>query len=270
MAETAAPTCSGSSLAAAEPLGGSATQARRWLLVEASWRWERDVEGTTLPDDLRRAVDAFDGRVQLIRRPDRRAQAPRLFLAETRQAGGDLWTARVDGDEVVRVEPLSGPLVLVCCHGRRDPCCARLGTPVYEALAERLAPEALWQSSHLGGHRFAANVLVLPAGVLLGRVSVDDADAVAAAIADGLIPLAHYRGRTMHAPEAQAADAAVRARLGLAAVGDVSVAAVADGAVRLETPRGAIEARVETEEGPPVATSCGDEPTASVRYSVRW
>ena len=53
------------------------------------------------------------------------------------------------GDEV------AGPIVLVCAHGRRDACCARLGPPLFDALAPHCPPDALWQSSHLGGHRFA-------------------------------------------------------------------------------------------------------------------
>ena len=67
-------------------------------------------------------------------------------------------------------EPVVDPLVLVCGHGRRDACCARLGRPLYDALLPELAAESLWLSSHQGGHRFAPNLLWLPDGLLFGRV----------------------------------------------------------------------------------------------------
>lgn len=261
-------TCSASSLASGEPLAGTATQAHRWLLVEARGAWARDVDETELPASVRAAVDGFDGRVQLIRRPDRRDGSQLAFVADSRDGG---LLRQLDAvQDLAHGEPTDGPLLLVCCHGRRDPCCARLGTPVFDALRAHVAGGAVWQSSHLGGHRFAANVLVLPAGILLGRVMPVDARRVVAELAEGRIPLEHYRGKTWHPPEAQAADAAVRDRFGLTGLGDVTVLAANDGHVRLATPAGEIDATVETRAGPALRESCGKDPAASIRYSVRW
>jgi len=261
--------CSASSLAAGEPLAGTATHASRWLLVEARGAWARDVEETKLPAETRALLDGFDGRAQLIRRPDRRHGRQLIFVAEGQEDGGTLRC--VDSPERVdAAEPVDGPLLLVCCHGRRDPCCARFGTPVFDALRAHLPDAAVWQSSHLGGHRFAANVLVLPSGVLLGRVRPHDAHTVATEIAAGRIPLDHYRGRTFQPPEAQAADAAVREHLGLTGLADVRLLSANGGRVRLATPVGEIDATVDTQPGPPLRDSCGKEPAASIRYSVRW
>jgi len=266
----AAETCWESSRAAAEPLAGTATHAQRWLLLEARGAWGRDVDETELPVRVRAAADGFDGRVQLVRRPDRRDGPQLAFVAEAREDGGNL--RRLDSlpDHPGHGELIDGPLLLVCCHGRRDPCCARLGTPVFDALRAHVADDAVWQSSHLGGHRFAANMLVLPAGILLGRVFPADAQRVVAELAAGRIPLEHYRGRTLYPPEAQAADAAVRERFGLTGLGDVTVLSATDGHVRLGTPEGEIDATVETHAGPPLRESCGKDPAASTRYSVRW
>jgi hypothetical protein len=265
-----APRCSDSSRAAAEPLAGSATSAHRWLLVEFGGRWGRDAKETELPSELKALIDGFDGRAQLIRRPDRRDGEPVLFVAESDHAGGKLWRANVSAGALELDDEIRAPLVLVCCHGRRDACCARLGTPVFEALHEHVADASVWQTSHVGGHRFAANVLVLPAGILLGRVTAAAAAHVAAELLAGRIPLQHYRGRTLDSPEAQAAEAAVRTRLGLAAVDDVVVVSASAGHVRLATPTGDVEARVEVEEGPPVVESCGKDPAPSVRFRVDW
>ena len=113
-------------------------------------------------------------------------------------------------------------------------------------------------------------MLVLPTGILLGRVVPADAPQITAALAAGRIPLEHYRGRTIHPPEAQAADAAVRARLRLDGVSDVVVLSAVAGDVRLATPSREIAAVVEAHAGPPLIESCGQEPTVSIRYSVRW
>jgi hypothetical protein len=268
---TAAKTsCSDSSRAAGEPLAGSATRVDRWLLVEVAGRWGRDVDETELPPDLRAVTDGFGGRVQLIRRPDRRRGESLLFVAESDAHGGSLWRVRADGAVLTRAGSVSEQLVLVCCHGRRDPCCARLGTPVFDALGDHVPGSALWQTSHVGGHRFAANVVVLPAGILLGRVGAAEAAYVAAELAARRIPLDHYRGRTVDAPESQAAEASVRKRLGLAGFGEVSVIATQDRRVLLATPDGELEATVEVEEGPPVIESCGKDPALSTRYVVHW
>lgn len=275
---TVAASCSELSRVAGEPLAGTATVARRWLLVETPGRWERDVASTALPEPFADAAETFDGRVQLIRRPDRRpgssvAGAPdasAAFLAETAERGGAL--RRIDslGPATTAGEPVGGTLVLVCCHGRRDPCCARAGAAVFDAMAACLPAGLLWQTSHLGGHRFAANVLALPSGVLLGRVAAEEAAAVAGELAAGRIPLGHYRGRTFHAPHVQAADAAVRRAHGLVALDDVRLVADTGTSVRLRTPAGAVDVDVERVDGPPVVESCGKDPVPSVRYSVRW
>ena len=264
-----ATTCAESSLAAGEPLAGTATRAERWLLVETRGAWERDVSETELAADVRAVADEFEGRVLMIRRPDRRDGEPAVFVAETSEHGGTLRRLTTI-DDPTGGELLSDPLVLVCCHGRRDACCARFGPSVFDALDARLPPDRLWQSSHLGGHRFAANVLVLPAGVLLGRVTPADAARIAAAIAVGMIPLDRYRGRTIHAPEAQAADAAARERYGLTRLGDARVLSAQDGRVRLATSVGELDVGVDVEDGPPLSESCGKEPAPSIRYSVRW
>ena len=57
----------------------------------------------------------------------------------------------------------------VCTHGKHDPCCAKYGRPVAAALDHQW-PERTWETSHLGGDRFAGNVLILPIGIYYGRV----------------------------------------------------------------------------------------------------
>src|SRR3546814_4969337 len=54
-------------------------------------------------------------------------------------------------------EPGPEHLHLVCTNGRHDPCCADFGRPVVRAL--RAAGVEVMESSHVGGDRFAANIV---------------------------------------------------------------------------------------------------------------
>ncbi len=141
--------------------------------------------------------------------------------------------------------------------------------PFTTRFATRSAAGHLWQSSHQGGHRFAANVLVLPWGVQLGRVEPGDARRVAAELTAGRIPLDHYRGRTLYAPPVQAAEVAVRRELGLERVDDLRLTGADAGTVTFATPRGDAVATVELRVGPVLPPSCGAEPEPTEVWAAR-
>jgi hypothetical protein len=148
-------------------------------------------------------------------------------------------------------EPDDQPLLLVCAHSRHDTCCALRGRPVAAALAA-LRPGRVWETSHVGGERFAANVLVLPAGLLYGRVLPFAADEfVAAAESDEVIG-ALLRGRIGLAPPAQAALAFAYEQLALRRRSDLRVVdagSAVDGSVvvRLRGPHGLLDVTVHIE-----------------------
>ena len=271
--------CADESTSAGVALAGTATQAVDWLVVERRGAWGRDgVADTDLPNGARQVLDRFaaSGRVLLARRPDRRGSETVVFRARTDESGGTLTRTVLPGLEALTQADVDAggesvpapPLVLVCAHGRRDPCCARLGPPVYDALAPHADPALLWQSSHHGGHRFAANVLALPAGIQLGRVTPEDARRVASLLVEGRIPLDLYRGRTIYPGPVQAAEVAIRQRLELDRVADLALLEERDEEIRFAYPNGEVTARVIQVPGPPVPPSCGADPEATVRYAV--
>jgi hypothetical protein len=105
--------------------------------------------------------------------------------------------------------PHSEPVLAVCTHGRHDTCCAERGRPVAAGLAEAF-PEETWEASHVGGDRFAANLVVLPHGLYFGRLEPDTARGVARLLAAGELDLDHLRGRSGLATPLQAAEVALR------------------------------------------------------------
>lgn len=263
---SASPTCSASSLAAGEPLAGTASEATSWLLVEVRGAWGKDaVADSGLPPPVRAALDAFPGKVILIRRPDRRSGVTliRVSAAERgatalRQELGSL--GELPAADIEFGVPVSGPIVLVCAHGRRDACCARLGPPLFDALTAHLAPDRLWQSSHLGGHRFAPNLLALPNGVQLGRIPVARAREVAELLSSDRIPLDLYRGRTIYTPPVQAAEVLIRLATCCDGLADLQLASHEGDVVTFSTPVGELAVRVAERRGLPVPGSCGAAP----------
>jgi hypothetical protein len=97
------------------------------------------------------------------------------------------------------------PLFLVCTNGKRDPCCAHWGHPVYSEMAKHAA-NLVWQTSHLGGHRFAANVICLPHGIYYGRIRPEQATSLMSDYQNNKLTHQNYRGRAHYSPEVQAAE----------------------------------------------------------------
>ena len=143
------------------------------------------------------------GRLLFIRRPDRqRAGRSSSRLTATSRPGATTVTkTELEAyDDLRELDLLGGkpaghPLFLVCTHGKHDPCCARYGRPLYEALRDELEPDRVWQVSHVGGDRFAGNLVCLPEGLYYGRVDRETAGSVldehlARRIHDGELPRA--------------------------------------------------------------------------------
>jgi hypothetical protein len=138
---------------------------------------------------------------------------PDLFRLDL--AGALLGEAQAPG------EPLEHPLLLVCTHGKRDRCCARYGQVLCAAVHDRAPDGWVWQASHVGGDRFAGNLVCLPEGLYFGRVGRTDAQRLLARYLAGGIELDRYRGRSCYPFVVQAAERAVRERAGLTGFHDL-------------------------------------------------
>jgi hypothetical protein len=199
-------------------------------------------------------VDCRPGRERLVW-GTYRDDADLLSLDAGAVAGG--------ADPVVAGQPgavEAAAMYLVCAHSKHDTCCALRGRPVAAALeAER--PGRVWECSHVGGERFAANVLVLPLGLLYGRVLPFAAREFTAATDDGLVIGALLRGRVGLVPVVQAALAFAHAQLAIFEASALRVegwrrTAPGEAVVGLGTPHGSIEVRVEIEQAPAHLLTC--------------
>ncbi len=231
--------CSVQALARGDSGMATASPVHRWLLVEQPGPWGReallqsrfDAEVAPLLAERARREDV---RVLLVRRPgDRLADAGgRWAYADSRLGREGLWWSVRGSDADLLTAPWDGsvgepaerPTYLVCTHGGHDACCALRGRPLARAMPAP-GPADVWECSHLGGDRFAANVVVLPHGFYYGQVPGDGALLVAAH-EQRQVALAWLRGRAGVPPAGQAAQHGARQALGLLGVDDLPVLAV--------------------------------------------
>lgn len=206
------PYCSRLSLEAGESLAGTADRVHVWLMLEYRGTWGPQVVSENMLDASFRTW--LDAHADSLRQGSRKVRIQ--FIKQ--QRAGDLRLFTIDGEQTLLRSaadyaglssavdrPVVDRLYFVCTHGQRDRCCSEFGMPVYRALRDRLG-DRVWQTSHLGGHRLAPNVLVTPDAVLYGRVTPAAVGAFVDATEAGTMPLAFARGRTCHEPVAQAAQ----------------------------------------------------------------
>lgn len=228
------------------------SQVGAWLLVEVRGSWGADAVhdsrlGEVVPADFKDTMRRRGIRVVCIRRSDRRgAPGVRLYFVVVRRPPdrGVLVSRTVSslaevagiGLSLSRRDPYPGGwdrvtrrVVLVCTNGRHDQCCANEGRPVVRAL-QTTAGVDVWESSHVGGDRFAANMVVLPESLYFGRCVPDTVAGIVEGLDAGRLDLAHFRGRSAYRLEEQAIEQRARETFGVLGPDAVHIgAADADG-----------------------------------------
>jgi hypothetical protein len=199
-----------------------------FLLVEHHGPWgESAPRDSRLPEPVKAHLTSHRSiKVLLARRHRRAHRTPqyRLFLAfpgrrlllTSGYQDPEELTA-LDVDAIARGEPpdwseAEGPLFCVCTHGRHDVCCAERGRPVAAALTAS-HPEETWEISHMGGDRFAANMVVLPEGLYYGRMDPAAAIQAASLREQGRVDIDRLRGRSSYPMPVQYAEIALRRHL---------------------------------------------------------
>jgi hypothetical protein len=214
---TQVPRCSVAARVRDDQLPGTALPTSRFLLVEDRGPWGVAPHPVgTLPDAVARHVAELarqlSARLLLIRRTGRPDGSTARTWALVDTAEGSIRTGVVEHvddlvalDPSVHGEPDDEPWYLVCTQGRHDVCCAVYGRPVVVAL-DRVAPTRTWECTHVGGDRFAANVLVMPAGLVYGHVDPGSVRALVDAYDRGRVVPGSLRGRCGQVPAAQVAE----------------------------------------------------------------
>ena len=234
--------CPGSHTGERPCLASATTKAGAWLLIEHPGPWPEHVQDIAGPAPVAEAVRRAKRagvRPQLIRRPGRRRATPPLQVYAVFSRGDDVW---IEGRELADPAELAAldlgalaagrspglgarvaePVLLVCTHGRHNACCARTGAPLARALGTRFE-RLIWETTHVGGDRFAANLVCLPHGFSYGDLGEAEAVTAVQAYLRGEVTLDRLRGRAGMPEPAQAAEHFVRAHTGRLGVDEVTV-----------------------------------------------
>ncbi len=233
--------CSAQSNKSHEQLFGTAPRVDHWFLIEYQGHWGHDAfEESNIPDLVKQHIKKQAQRlgrskILLIKRDDKeQKEGIRLFYAYSTEFNPRLYRFDLsEYEEIGRIDFVrllqSGEierhradknLVLVCTHGSRDVCCGAYGYPIYRELKE-LTDFDVWRVSHIGGHRFAVNLVMLPEGIFYGRVDSSNLERTINAHRKGEINLECFRGRSCYSVVVQVSDYFLRERIGKMGIYDL-------------------------------------------------
>ncbi len=268
MAESFAPNditpCAEVSAALNEPMLGTAPQVGLWILLEVRDTWEpKNLKVNSLPPtanawltdaEHRANKQGLLPRVQFIKH--RRRPSDPLTVMSCRD--GILRRQSIDTyDELSDIDPLTTcmpvweeTLYLICTHGKRDICCSREGLPTWQRL-DNLSGGRAWQATHLGGHRFAPNVLTLPSAHMYGRVYQHQAERFFNDVESNKVPTHFLRGNSTLPPVAQVCEPTIRSQGG-------QYLSISEDEVLYETTQGTQTLAIPDQEALEILSGCRD------------
>jgi|FLYN01.1.fsa_nt_gi hypothetical protein len=222
--------CCDYSRQAGEQLFATATRVDVWLLLEYNRPWGgQALDESELPQAIKDRLNAMlgslpNGRFQFIRRLQPKGGIafyvavshelhPQLYKFEL-STYDDLLGLDISGGQLPVEHATDERLIAVCTNAKRDRSCGRYGAEVFRIMLN-VGGDAVWQTTHIGGHRFAATCVCLPEGVAYGRIDPGDTQQIVEAQRQGYIRLENYRGRSCYDAVVQAADYFLREHTGV-------------------------------------------------------
>lgn len=232
--------CSHLSVLSGEHLYGTAPEVKKWFLLEYPGVWRKDaLRESALPEEVKGRLEEFlscfeNSRLQFVSGEDSGSGQTSFYYASSSEfspklyrfpLGGYKDLLDIDLPELERTGEIEKflsdrKLVLVCTHGAHDRCCAAFGAPVFGKLAGDGRVHAM-RTTHVGAHRFAANLVMLPEGVYYGRVSPENVADIVDSHCRGEIFLDCYRGRSCFSRTSQVSDYFLRRELGKLGIYDI-------------------------------------------------
>ncbi|MGI9553989.1 MAG: sucrase ferredoxin [Thermodesulfobacteriota bacterium] len=224
--------CKESSNNSGEHLYGTVPRVDHWFLVEYRDHWERDLlEKSSVSKEVKNELNNLllsfkNSRLQLIKSDgsadnnicfyyinstefqpkaykfvlNNYEDILRLNLADLVERG-DISDSETDEN-----------LVLVCTHGSYDSCCGKYGVQVYNEI-QKNSDIKVWRTTHVGSHRFSANLVMLPQGIYYGRVNTENVEEIIKSHLNNKIYLDCFRGRCCYSQSSQVADFFLRKEL---------------------------------------------------------
>ncbi|HEY1096908.1 MAG TPA: sucrase ferredoxin [Alphaproteobacteria bacterium] len=216
-----------------EPLFGTASQFQSLFLLEYSAPWgEKALAESDIPQQVKIHLQLqMDGltqpRLMLIRQNEKNTDGKITFYAVNNNPAKPFYNEFTLGsyEELLdfnlsetlqyRQNASHEPLYLVCTNGNKDKCCAKFGMTCYKQLLTRIPKHRVWQCTHVGGDRFAPNIVMAPQGAYFARLGTEQMDHFIDQTEQGLIDLTYYRGLCWYGKDVQSAEYYIRRETGL-------------------------------------------------------
>jgi len=224
--------CKESSGAAGEHLYGTAPRVDHWFLLEYPEHWEKDsLEMSSIPEEVKTELNKClkslkNSRLQFIKKDDHKNGAVNFYYIKSSEFEPksyhflfnnyeellelNLMSLIEKGD--IRDSETDEKIVLICTHGAYDSCCGKYGVPVYKEI-QKNRDLTVWKSTHVGAHRFSANMVMLPEGIYYGRVGNENGRDIIESHLKGEIRLDNFRGRCCYSQPSQVSDYFLRKQI---------------------------------------------------------
>jgi hypothetical protein len=232
-------TCFENSVQASEQLFGTVPHINFWILIEYKNSWEEKAfNNCSIDTGVKTAIRDLAGkypksRIQLIKNEYGKKDYIKLYIAITTENQKEVYEFKINSykdildihfenelsDKILK----SNPLILVCTHGSYDQCCGEKGLELFNYLNHYEKDFEVWQTTHLGGHRFAANILILPDGIYYGRVNKDNFEKIRNSYLNNKLEAGLLRGRCFYHPDVQAAEHYFRRELEYPYLGNLNL-----------------------------------------------
>ncbi len=230
--------CYESSLNSNEEMYGTAPRVDVWFLLEYRGHWS----GKAFKDSkIPKAVKSFlnkqlkavpNSRLQLIKKHKNTDEHLKFYLAVSDETNPRLYEFELENYEELlslnikkilksKKHMSDEKIFIICTNGEHDTCCGKFGMPVYLDIAESKYGSRTWETTHIGGHRFASTFVCLPHGLVYGRLRDGKvAEDLMKQYEDGKVHLPCYRGRSCHSNETQAAEYYLRKETGITEISE--------------------------------------------------
>lgn len=228
--------CSELSRHAAEKIYGTASTGAVWLLIEYPRAWgPHALRDSALSPHVKQHLSRLlktipRSRLLFIKQEPGLKERLTFFIVRSRESDPFIVKFELDRHEqLMQIDVAAAAagnvsaggivtddqsLFLICTHGKRDKCCAKFGYAVYKA-ARAEEREDVWQSSHVGGDRFAANLICFPHGLFYAHVTRESGRIIVDEYRQRRLVLDEYRGRACYSFPVQAAEFFIRRETGL-------------------------------------------------------
>jgi len=237
--------CAKESFERGENFLGTMTTVKCYLLIEYDGAWSsvvnRLLENSKIEDRVVQYLNKFiqwcpeDVKVLFIKNKINTNNGKKIYLtrelmgkAQAREFNVDTYIdiLKIDLKAAYKEPSECKNILVVCTHGKRDKCCAKFGFPIFLNLYDWINTSGknfeIWECTHVGGDRFAANIIWLPYGLGFGHMQLQDG-IFTKKLAQNKVALKYFRGCSFFPSAGQFLEGYVRKKYSLEVPGGIEL-----------------------------------------------